>query len=125
MSDNINGIVIGSTFTEPATADDANYRFTLDVLKQISGGYQISYYRGSTLVASTTQGPTSGFATTMGTTPITGVAFRHSNTPGVLTYLDNVSVSQVIPEPSTGIVMLSAFVLLWAARGRLVTVDRE
>jgi hypothetical protein len=49
-----------------------------------------------------------------------GIAFRHAQPPGVVTYLDNVNVTTfggpAVPEPTTGIMLLGGAALLRAVR---------
>lgn len=93
----------GTAFWTDAKVISTNsYNFQLDVTKQSNGSYLIEYYRNDSLLGSTTEAGNSVWATAMAGVDITGVAFRHSQLPGLTTYLDNVSVSvSTIPEPST------------------------
>ena len=98
-----------SGWTEPATISGNSYSFQLGVTKQENGDYLIEYYRDGALVGSNTEAGNGTWATSMANTAISGIAFRHSQTPGLVTYIDNVTVaSSAIPEPS-------AFALLGGA----------
>ena len=130
MSDNIASVLVGSSFTEPATVDDANYTMMMNATKQADGGFLIQYYRNGNLIGATSQTVASAFVTAMGNTAISGIAFRHANTPSVLTYIDNVSVTTfggpAVPEPTTAALLLGAAGLLRVAhrRGRRPNVNR-
>lgn len=123
MSDNIASTIVGGGWTEPATVSTAAYTMQLDVTKQDGGGFLLDYYRDGSIVGTSSQSVSSAFAVNAGGLAISGVAFRHSNLPGVTTYIDNVNASYVssVPEPSTGAALLSAgIVVLWVSRRKLI-----
>ena len=118
MSDNAASVILpGGSFTEPSTAVDTNYALALSITREVEGGYTIEYFRDSVLRGSTTLANGSPFALATAGTPITGIAFRHSNTPNIITYLDNVTVA-VIPEPVSGLLVLFGFLATFFARDR-------
>jgi hypothetical protein len=101
MSDG--GTQTGAGWTEPTTISTTAYTFKLDVTKQANGSYLLEYYRDGVRYGNLTETSGGSWATAVSTTDITGIAFRHSQIPGVVTYVDNVSAgtSSAIPEPST------------------------
>ncbi len=111
MSDAAGSTIFGSPFTEPSTVSGQAYLLQLDITKQTDGGFLVEYFRDGLLAGSTLQGTSSNFTTTAGGLAISGIAFRHSQTPNVVTYLDNVTVA-VIPEPLTGIFFLGGGAML-------------
>ena len=64
----------------------------LIVTKQ-SGGYDLQFLRDGIITG--TQSPTNGspFTLAMTNATITGIAFRHSQTPSAITFIDDVSVT--------------------------------
>ena len=97
------GTTFGSSFTEPTTVSASNYVMQLEVTKTTNGSFTIDYYRDQALAGSTTQTNGSTFATTVGALAISGIAFRHAQVPGLISYLDQVSVTLSSPEtPATG-----------------------
>ncbi|WP_309381899.1 hypothetical protein [Cerasicoccus frondis] len=100
MSDAGGSLIVGSGWTEPATAANTNYTFAIDVTRELNGDWTIAYYRDSELLSSIALTVSSSVITAMGDVDITGIAFRHANTPGATTYIDNVNVAiATIPEP--------------------------
>lgn len=115
MSDTTGTVVVGSGWTEPATVSTTAYNFELSVTKLAGGAFSIEYFRNGALTGSANVASGSGFVTAMGDTTISGIAFRHSNLPNVLTYIDNVSVVTV-PEPSVALLMLGGLGLVFLRR---------
>lgn len=113
MSDG--GLITGSSFTESNTVSAVNYSLQLDITHQLAGGFVVDYYRDGSLIGTHTAVDGSAFDTAMGDVSITGIAFRHSQTPGLITYIDNVNVS-VVPEPATGLLLLSGAAILFYRR---------
>jgi len=99
MSDAGGSAIVGSTWTQPSTTTTTSYSFDLSVTK-LSTGFLLEYSRDGSLLGNSTVLNSSTWATTMAGTSISGIAIRHSNTPNVVTYLDNVYVATV-PEPGT------------------------
>jgi len=113
MSDG--GLIVGSSFTESNTVSGVNYSLQLDITHQLAGGFVMDYYRDGSLIGTQTAIDGSAFDTAMGDVSITGIAFRHSQTPGLTTYIDNVLVS-VVPEPATGLLLMSGAAFLFYRR---------
>lgn len=109
------GLSFGTLFTNPTSVSTTSYNLELSVTRQVDNAYLIEYLRDSVLYGSTTQTNGSTFANAVGGLNITGVAFRHSQTPGVVTYLDEVTVA-VVPEPFAGLLFLSGGALLIGGR---------
>ena len=97
------GLIVGSTFTEPVTVSASNYVFQFDVTKSSTNGFVIDYTRNGVLTGTTTQTNGSTFANAVGALTISGIAFRHSQTPSVVTYIDNVSVTLSSLAGPTGV----------------------
>lgn len=112
------GIIVGSSFTEPTTTSTTAYTFELSVTKLANNGFLLEYLRDGVLIGSTTQAANSAFATTVGNLAISGIAFRHSQTPGVTTYIDNVTAMVVVPEPWHAGIALAGLTVLVVLRRR-------
>ena len=110
------GTAFGTNFTNPTSVSATSYTLQLSVTRQVDNAFLIEYHRDSVLYGSTTATNGSAFANAVGGLAISGVALRHSQVPGVITYLDDVSVS-VVPEPVTGGLLVLGGLLL--ARRRL------
>lgn len=91
------GSQINSTFTEPALALATGYAMKMEVTR-LSNGFRLDYYRGGTLVGTTTGITASVFVTKVANSNITGVAFR--GIPLAVTYLDNLQVVRAWPTPA-------------------------
>lgn len=111
------GLTFGNIFTNPTSVSTTSYNLQLNVTRQVDNAFLVEYLRDGVLYGSTVQTNGSTFASAVGGLAITGVAFRHSQTPGVVTYLDDVSVS-VVPEPVTGVLFLGGAALLIGGRRR-------
>lgn len=109
------GLAFGSVFTNPTSVSTTSYQLELSVTRQVDNAYLIEYLRDGVLYGSTTQTNGSTFANAVAGLAITGVAFRHSQTPGVVSYLDDVTVA-VVPEPFTSLLFLGGGALLIGAR---------
>lgn len=81
-----------SGWVEPATVSAKSYTFQLDVTRNADGGYLFQYYRNSQLLGSITQTAGSTWARLMAGEALTGIAFRHSQVPALVTYIDTVSL---------------------------------
>ncbi len=109
MSDAGTTISPNGTWTEASATSTTSYTMELAVTKLSSGSFLLEYYRNGTLYGNSTVAGSNSLLTSEGSVAITGIAFRHSQTPGLVTYLDDVSV-QVVPEPSAAFLMLGAIV---------------
>ena len=99
MSDNVASVIVGSSFTEPATVSGTGYAIKLEVTR-LTNGFQLAYFRDSVLVGTTTGLTASAFVTAMSTTTISGIAFRGIDL--LTTYMDNLLVERTagLPTPS-------------------------
>jgi len=89
------GLIIGSyNWTEPLCESHSNATMKLEVTR-VTNGFTISYFKDGAVAGALTQTNGSVWANAMANTNITGIAFRHSQVPGLLTYLDNVEVTRV------------------------------
>ncbi len=93
------GTQIGSGWSEPPTASGTAYSFQIEITKQANGGLRIAYYRGNALLSSHTEPGNGVWIKNRASAEITGIAFRHSQTPGLKTYIDNVFVSVTTSIP--------------------------
>lgn len=93
------GTQLGSGWSEPPTASGTAYSFQIEITKLADGGVRIAYYRGNALLGSHTEPGNGVWVKKRATTEITGIAFRHSQTPGLKTYIDNVFVSLTTSIP--------------------------
>lgn len=109
------GAAFGSIFTNTTTASATSYTLELSVTRQVNNAFLIEYCRDGVLYGATTEANGGTFANTAGGLAISGIAFRNSQVPGVITYIDNVSVS-LIPEPFTGLLFLGGGLMLAATR---------
>lgn len=91
-----------ATWSEPTTVSGTSYTFGIEVIRlvdDITGSeprpaFSVKYIRDGSVVSSMTM--------LAGTSSITGIAFRHGQVPGLITYLDDVLVTtSAIPEPAT------------------------
>lgn len=109
------GSQVGSSWTQPTTVSTTSYTYGLSVTRQGSD-YLVSYSLNGASIAGSSQTFTAAQLAMEGT-DITGIAFRHSQTPGVITYLDNVMVSTV-PEPAGAVLALAGLGMVALQRRR-------
>jgi len=108
------GQTMGTSWTQPAAVSTTSYEFGLAVTRQ-AGSYLLEFSLNGSVVGSSTLLNSSTWITAMGGVDITGIAFRHSQTPGLTTYIDNVVVA-VVPEPSTVVLALGGLGLVFFRR---------
>jgi hypothetical protein len=97
------GTLLGSGWSEPPTASGTGYSFQIEITKTADGGFRIAYYRDNALLGSHAEPGRGIWIKTRSRAEITGIAFRHSQTPGLKTYIDNVVVSITTSIPDSGI----------------------
>jgi MYXO-CTERM domain-containing protein len=98
------GSTVGTSWTEPTTVSATSYLLALSVTR-VGTGYTVDYSRDGNSLKNETYLTGSAWETAVAGADMTGIAFRHSQTPGVTTYLDNVSVT-IVPEPTSGLLAI-------------------
>lgn len=93
------GTQIGTGWSEPPTTSRTGYSFQIEITKKADGGLRIAYYRDNALLGSHTEPGIGIWAKTRSSAAITGIAIRHSQTPGLKTYIDNLFVSLTTSIP--------------------------
>lgn len=115
------GTTLGSPFTSTNLSADTNYTMGFSITKNSAGHFEFSYSLNGVVQSSQTFLSNSTWALSQAGagTAITGVSFRHSQTPGTVTYLDNVLVETVmVPETGTSALAATALGMLTLARRR-------
>jgi hypothetical protein len=113
------GIQVGAAWTQSATVSTTSYSYGLSVTNQGGNNFLVSYTLNGVALSGSSQTLTASQLGLEGTT-ITGIAFRHSQTPGVVTYIDNVYVATV-PEPAAALLAIGGlgFLMVGFRRRRL------
>ena len=109
-SNNDGGGRAGATFTGGGLAVDTNYTMRFTITKESGGLYTLRYFQSvdggeETMIVETA----SSLTTTVTGREITAVGLRWSETPGVVTYIDNLVMTvDAVPEASSAALVMAA-----------------
>ena len=96
---------IGDAFTGGGLAVDTNYNLGISITKEGENSYTLRYVQNGTTIATVLSNP----LTSTAGKDITGIGFRWSETPGVVTHIDNVLVTvDAVPEASSAALVMAA-----------------
>lgn len=93
------GTQLGAGWSEPPTASGAACTFQIEITKKPDRSYLIAYYRDNALIKSLVEPAGGVWAKYWSATEITGIGLRHSQTPGLKTYIDNIFISVTTSIP--------------------------